>query len=47
MPCDSFTSTCDNRSQGCIAFGPGEDMFDSTNIIGQRQYNAAKTIFEK
>ena len=25
-----------------MAFGPGNDMFDSTRIIGEKQYNAGK-----
>ena len=26
----------------CIAFGPGKDMFDSTRIIGERQFERGK-----
>lgn len=26
----------------CIAFGPGKDMFDSTRIIGEKQYAKGK-----
>ena len=25
-----------------MAFGPGKDMFDSTKIIGEKQYSKAK-----
>ena len=54
-PCDSEHSTCElfdgndflNRSQGCVAFGPGVDMFDSTDIIARRQYDAVVELFEK
>lgn len=28
----------------CIASGPGKDMFDSTRIIGEKQYMAGKVI---
>ena len=38
-------STCNNRTQMCIAFGPGEDMFDSTKIIAERQFRAAYDLF--
>lgn len=37
-PCDFHTSTCNKRTQLCIASGPGADMFESTEIIGRRQY---------
>ena len=29
----------------CYASGPGEDMFDSTHIIAERQFNAALDLF--
>jgi len=54
-PCSSEHSTCElldgnnnniNRSQGCVAFGPGLDMFDSTDIIARRQYDAVVELFE-
>ncbi|RWS16014.1 neutral ceramidase-like protein [Dinothrombium tinctorium] len=53
--CDIHTSTCESkepRNQGflqnekCIAFGPGSDMFESTRIIGNRQYKKAKELFD-
>ncbi len=44
LPCDFVTSSCNNRTQLCIAFGPGKDMVDSTRIIGERQYVKAKVI---
>ena len=37
LPCDVEHSTCNNRTQMCIASGPGKDMFDSTRIIAERQ----------
>ena len=30
------------QNEMCVAFGPGNDMFDSTRIIGEKQYNAGK-----
>ena len=45
LPCDVEHSTCNNRTQMCIAFGPGKDMFDSTRIIAERQFNAAYDLF--
>lgn len=41
LPCDFLTSTCNGKAQLCIGFGPGKDMFDSTRIIGERQFNKA------
>ncbi|KAG8199020.1 hypothetical protein JTE90_001815 [Oedothorax gibbosus] len=46
LPCDSDTSTCDGQNLKCIAFGPGKDMFESTKIIGQKQYEKALELFE-
>lgn len=45
LPCDVEHSTCNNRTQMCIASGPGKDMFDSTRIIAERQFNAAYDLF--
>ncbi|XP_076318087.1 neutral ceramidase isoform X1 [Tachypleus tridentatus] len=45
LPCDTSSSTCDGKNENCIAFGPGKDMFESTQIIGQRQYEKAKELF--
>lgn len=44
--CDFEHSTCGfpPRVQNCIAFGPGKDMFESTDMIGQRQLDSAKYI---
>ena len=30
------------QNQLCVASGPGEDMFDSTRIIGEKQFSAGK-----
>ena len=41
LPCDFVTSSCNNRTQKCIASGPGKDMMDSTRIIGAKQFDKA------
>lgn len=50
-PCDYEQSTCNfpPRVKYCIAFGPGKngDMFQSTDIIGTRQFDAAKRILSE
>lgn len=45
LPCDFETSTCNGRTENCIAFGPGKDMFESTKIIGERQLQKALDLF--
>ena len=30
------------QNEKCVAFGPGVDMFDSTRIIGEKQFNMGK-----
>uniref|UniRef100_A0A2K5IDH2 Neutral ceramidase n=1 Tax=Colobus angolensis palliatus TaxID=336983 RepID=A0A2K5IDH2_COLAP len=41
--CDNADSTCPiGGSNMCIAMGPGQDMFDSTQIIGRAMYQRAK-----
>ena len=42
LPCDYLTSTCGNRSQLCVATGPGKDSVESTKIIGTRQFEKAR-----
>ena len=46
LPCDTTSSTCNGRNELCVAFGPGKDMMESTEIIGRRQYDAALRLFE-
>jgi len=46
LECDVEHSTCDGRVQMCVAFGPGEDMFESTKIIADRQFQVSKKILE-
>ena len=41
LPCDVGSSSCNGRSQFCVAFGPGKDMEESTEIIGRRQFELA------
>lgn len=45
-PCDREQSTCGGRNQNCIAFGPGKDMEESTEIIGRKQYEVAYELFK-
>ncbi|XP_054154941.1 uncharacterized protein LOC128953485 [Oppia nitens] len=45
LPFDYITSTCNGQNDKCIAFGPGKDMFDSTSIIANKQYQKAKELF--
>lgn len=44
--CDNANSTCPiGGSTTCIAMGPGQDMLDSTQIIGRTMYQAAKELY--
>ncbi|XP_076825359.1 putative neutral ceramidase C [Clavelina lepadiformis] len=47
--CDFAKSTCGvpPRVQKCNGFGPGVDMFDSTDIIANRQFETSKLIYNK
>uniref|UniRef100_A0A3Q2TM12 Neutral ceramidase n=1 Tax=Fundulus heteroclitus TaxID=8078 RepID=A0A3Q2TM12_FUNHE len=43
LPCDYLNSSCPvGGTKMCQAFGPGDDMFDSTRIIGHNIYLKAK-----
>ncbi|KAK9530951.1 hypothetical protein VZT92_012423 [Zoarces viviparus] len=47
-PCDYLNSSCPvGGTQMCKAFGPGEDMFDSTRVIGHNVYRKAKELYAK
>ena len=46
LPCDVGSSTCNGKTGLCIAFGPGEDMFESTEIIGRSQYEHGIALFQ-
>lgn len=49
LACDGTSSTCNGKCQNCIAFGPGEngDMFQSTQIIGNKQYEKAILLMDE
>lgn len=51
LPCDAKTSTCPGKyptgeTEKCIASGPGEDMYDSCEIIGHKQYTHAGDLMD-
>ncbi|XP_072165215.1 putative neutral ceramidase C [Diadema setosum] len=46
LPCDNETSTCNGRAQMCVGSGPGKDMFESTQIIGERQHDKAVSLYD-
>uniref|UniRef100_A0A8C1SG51 Neutral ceramidase n=1 Tax=Cyprinus carpio TaxID=7962 RepID=A0A8C1SG51_CYPCA len=43
--CDYLNSSCPIGGVTCIAFGPGEDMFESTRIIGENMSKKAKELY--
>ncbi|XP_014680017.1 PREDICTED: neutral ceramidase-like [Priapulus caudatus] len=45
LPCHMNTSTCNGKSELCVAFGPGVDMADSTRIIGNNQFIKALNLY--
>uniref|UniRef100_A0A3Q0KPD2 Neutral ceramidase n=1 Tax=Schistosoma mansoni TaxID=6183 RepID=A0A3Q0KPD2_SCHMA len=45
LPCDFVHSSCGGRTQNCIAYGPGSDMFESTKIIAYKQFEKAWSLF--
>jgi neutral ceramidase len=47
LPCDLTTSTCHGQMNLCVAFGPGQDMFESTEIIGRRQFDKSLGLLEQ
>ncbi|XP_077987549.1 putative neutral ceramidase C [Glandiceps talaboti] len=44
--CEYETSSCPGQDV-CVAFGPGEDIFESTEIIGRRQYDKAMELYKE
>jgi len=44
-PCEQAHSTCDGTSQGCHGYGPGKTDFESTQIIGHKQFSKAMELF--
>ncbi|KAH9307463.1 hypothetical protein KI387_035374, partial [Taxus chinensis] len=46
LPCDFNHSTCDGKNELCYGRGPGyPDEFESTRIIGERQFKKAAELF--
>ena len=46
LPCEFDSSTCNGRTEKCIAFGPGKTMYESNKIIGQKQFEVAKDLYD-
>lgn len=48
LPCDFNHSTCGGKNELCYGRGPGyPDEFESTRIIGERQFQKAVDLFDK
>lgn len=48
LPCDFNHSTCSGKNELCYGRGPGyPDEFESTRIIGERQFKKAVELFDK
>ncbi|KAL5550130.1 hypothetical protein UlMin_000306 [Ulmus minor] len=48
LPCDFEHSTCNGKNELCYGRGPGHpDEFESTRIIGDRQFRKALELFSK
>ncbi|KAL5747999.1 hypothetical protein ACOSQ2_025296 [Xanthoceras sorbifolium] len=48
LPCDFNHSTCGGKNEMCYGRGPGyPDEFESTRIIGERQFRKAVDLFNK
>ncbi|XP_031266150.1 neutral ceramidase 1-like [Pistacia vera] len=46
LPCDFNHSTCGGKNENCYGRGPGyPDEFESTRIIGERQFQKAVDLF--
>ncbi|CAF4608786.1 unnamed protein product, partial [Rotaria sp. Silwood2] len=46
LPCEFYTSTCDGRNEKCIGSGPGNTTYESNEIIGKIQFEAAKVLYD-
>ncbi|KAI3419241.1 Neutral ceramidase [Psidium guajava] len=47
LPCDFNHSTCNGKNELCYGRGPGyPDEFESTRIIGERQFKMAAELFD-
>jgi len=44
-PCEVAHSTCGGTSEGCRAYGPGKDDFQSADIIGTNQFKKAQELY--
>ncbi|CAH8265123.1 unnamed protein product [Arabidopsis lyrata] len=48
LPCDFNHSTCNGKNELCYGRGPGyPDEFESTRIIGEKQFKMAVELFNK
>jgi neutral ceramidase len=48
LPCEFNQSTCGGKNEQCYGRGPGyPDEFESTRIIGERQFKKAADLFTK
>lgn len=48
LPCDFNHSTCGGKNELCYGRGPGyPDEFESTRVIGERQFEKALDLFNK
>eukprot|EP00128_Syssomonas_multiformis_P011758 Colp12_sorted_trinity150504_noHs@10555 len=47
LPCEMVHSTCNGRTELCWASGPGRDMVESTEIIGRKQYEKARELYDQ
>ncbi|KAF3963533.1 hypothetical protein CMV_012086 [Castanea mollissima] len=48
LPCDFDHSTCSGKNELCFGRGPGyPDEFESTRIIGEKQFKKAVELFDK
>jgi len=47
LPCDVLHSTCHGRNELCASSGPGKDMFESCEIIGRKQFEFAKELYNQ
>jgi neutral ceramidase len=45
LPCDYNHSTCNGKNELCRGIGPGKDMFQSTEIIGRKQFEKALELY--
>ncbi|KAI4385980.1 hypothetical protein MLD38_003961 [Melastoma candidum] len=47
LPCDFNHSTCGGKNELCYGRGPSSDEFESTRIIGERQFKKALDLFNQ